>query len=299
MAPHSSDDPSLRGLDVWVGRVENGSGTVVNSGIIRSLTGSITVAGKRITQAGALESSTSVALNGRIDLLASYGAVANPNFDGSFLNQFTGVAEFMPGSVTRVVPQVDGKRIPGTSLPERSQVNIEGLAVHFGPGSILTAPSGEVNIRAGTWPYRDLEGNGTIFDANGLVEPGLANYYEGGRQKFFHDRGQVYFDRGALVDVSGSTTAFVPLSQSVVEVTLRKMRRDEVPLPFSEALVPGRAAYQNSIRAPDRPDLRRLVRRARRLNMAYAHSFQTKPSASLSASAAMMPLRTAPSSVAG
>jgi len=42
----------------------------------------------------------------------------------------------------------------------------------------------------------------------------------------------------------------------VVDVTLRKMRRDEVPLPFSEALVPGRAAYQNSIRSPDRPDLK-------------------------------------------
>ncbi len=41
----------------------------------------------------------------------------------------------------------------------------------------------------------------------------------------------------------------------VVEVTLRKMRRDEVPLPFSEALVPGRAACQIAARSPDRPDL--------------------------------------------
>jgi len=239
VAPHSSDDLSLRGLDVWVGRVETGAGSVVNSGIIRSLTGSITMAGKRVTQAGALESSTSVALNGRIDLLASYGAVANPNFDNSgtpgflapvFFNQFTGVAKFLPGSVTRIIPQVDGKRIPGTSLPERSQVNLEGLAVHFGPGSILMAPSGAVNIRAGTWPYRDLGDNGTIFDAGGAAEVGLDKYYEGGRQKFFHDRGQVYFDRGSLIDVSGSTTAFVPLSQSVVEVTLRGNELADSPL---------------------------------------------------------------------
>ncbi|MCS6245320.1 MAG: Rrf2 family transcriptional regulator [Opitutus sp.] len=42
----------------------------------------------------------------------------------------------------------------------------------------------------------------------------------------------------------------------VVEVTLRKMRRDEVPLPFSEALVPGRAACKVSARCPDHPDLK-------------------------------------------
>ena len=41
----------------------------------------------------------------------------------------------------------------------------------------------------------------------------------------------------------------------VVEVTLRKMRRDEVPLPFSAALVPGLAARRISVRAADLPDL--------------------------------------------
>jgi Rrf2 family protein len=44
----------------------------------------------------------------------------------------------------------------------------------------------------------------------------------------------------------------------VVEVTLRKMRRDEVPLPFSENLVPGRAAKNVAGRFSDkaRPDLK-------------------------------------------
>jgi Rrf2 family protein len=42
----------------------------------------------------------------------------------------------------------------------------------------------------------------------------------------------------------------------VVEVTLRKMRRDEVPLPFSQALVPGRASCHVSARSPDLPDLK-------------------------------------------
>ncbi len=247
VAAHSGEDPSLRGLDVWVGRVDANSGSVVNAGIIRSLTGSITMAGRRVTQAGALESSTSVALNGRIDLLASYGAVGNPNFDNDgspgylgppFFNQFTGAVEFAPGSVTRILPQIDGKLIPGTRLPERSRVEIEGGAVHFGPGSILMAPGGVVNIRAGSWPYRDADGNGTIFDGAGAAEPGLVNYYEGGRQRFFYDRGQVYFDRGSLVDVSGSTTAFVPLGQSVVEVSMRGNELADSPL-LRESLLRG------------------------------------------------------------
>jgi len=42
----------------------------------------------------------------------------------------------------------------------------------------------------------------------------------------------------------------------VVEVTLRKMRRDEVPLPFSESLVPGRAARRITFRSPLRSDLK-------------------------------------------
>jgi len=41
----------------------------------------------------------------------------------------------------------------------------------------------------------------------------------------------------------------------VVEVTLRKMRRDDVPLPFSESLVPGRAARLITTRSHTRSDL--------------------------------------------
>lgn len=245
MVAHPSDDPSLRGLDIWIGRVEDYAGAVVNTGIIRSLTGSITLAGRRISQSGGLETSTSVALNGRIDLLASYGAAANPGYEGGaqagaaappFFNQFTGTVEFTPGSVTRILPQIDGKKIPGTKLPERSRVEIEGLAAHFGPGSIIMAPGGTVNIRAGTWPYRDLGNNGTVLDGDGNLEPNLVSYYTGGRQIFLHDRGQVYFDPGSLLDVSGTTTAFVPLGDSVVEVTMRGNELADSPLLRDSAL---------------------------------------------------------------
>jgi filamentous hemagglutinin family protein len=46
IAAHASNDPSLRGIDVWVGRVETDAGTATNSGIISAPTGAITIAGR-------------------------------------------------------------------------------------------------------------------------------------------------------------------------------------------------------------------------------------------------------------
>ncbi|MFM8982596.1 MAG: filamentous hemagglutinin N-terminal domain-containing protein, partial [Spartobacteria bacterium] len=74
---HNSSDPSLRGLDVWVGSVGDYAGTVTNSGLVEAKTGSILIFVKQINQSAILESTTSVNLNGRIDLLASYDAVSN------------------------------------------------------------------------------------------------------------------------------------------------------------------------------------------------------------------------------
>jgi len=41
----------------------------------------VIIAGKSVDQLGVIDSSTSVTLNGRIDLLADYNAVTNPLFD--------------------------------------------------------------------------------------------------------------------------------------------------------------------------------------------------------------------------
>ena len=145
MAAHNGGDPSLRGLDVWVGSVGDYAGVVNQTGLIETPTGSASITGRLINQLGIIESTTSVSLNGRIDLKASYGAVANPNFDSTteqgnggpmFFNQFTGVVTLGSGGSIRILPDyASSKAVPGTSLPERSQVNIEGLAIHFDKGS--------------------------------------------------------------------------------------------------------------------------------------------------------------------
>ena len=240
VAAHDANDPSLRGLDVWVGDVGDYGGTIENRGIIEALEGSISLTGKSIRQNGALESSTSVSLNGRIDIRASYGAVSNPNFDSvsaqgaggpMFLNQHTGTLEFGETSVTRILPDyLSKKEVPGTELPERSQVNVEGHAVHFGKESTLLAPNAEVNVRAGTWTYKDINGDRTIFDNNGNPEPFLATNYSSRNQRFLFDSGQVHIDTGATLSVAGSVDVFVPISHTLLTIRLLGSELADSPL---------------------------------------------------------------------
>ncbi len=235
---HSQSDPSLRGLDVWVGDVGTYAGVATNRGLIEAMTGSILMAGREIYQLGVLDSSTSVSLNGRIDLLASYGAVGNPNFDrtaGSnippFISQFTGAVRLGDASVIRILPDyLSTKSVPGTSLPENSQVNIDGLVIHFAPKSTLLAPSGDVTIRAGTWIYRDLDGNRTTLDPTGNDESGLELSIQGGKQRLLLAGGQVHFDFDSVIDVTGSTDVTVPLSEYLATVQLRGTELADSPL---------------------------------------------------------------------
>jgi filamentous hemagglutinin family protein len=242
--PHSESDPSLRGLDVWVGDVANYAGTITNSGLVESQRGSILAVGRRIDQNGALESSTSVNLSGRIDLLASYGAVGYADYDkvaGSakppFLNQYTGIVSFGSDSTTRILPDISSnKKIPGTSLAQSSKVNIEGFGIHFAGGSSLIATSGDVSMRAGAWPFIDTNNDRTALNATGADEPGLSQQFSSDGQKFLLSGGQVNIAPGALLDASGSTNAFVPLANNFLTVQLRGSELADSPLQRSSDL---------------------------------------------------------------
>jgi len=235
---HPETDPGLRGLDVWIGQVGAYGGSAVNEGLIEAPTGSIVMAGRNLRQAGGLNSATTVNLNGRIDLLASYGAVSNPNFDSAagstrppFLSQFTGTVELAPGSVTRIVPDDNGgARLPGTRLRLGSVINIEGRAIQFASGSTVLAPSGRLAARAGRWPFVDTDGNGTTLDATGADQSGLSAQLSGGVQKFLLEGGQVRVSSGAVLDVSGSVDVAIPLSQHLLQVQMRGSELADSPL---------------------------------------------------------------------
>ena len=238
VAAHSQNDPSLRGLDVWIGQVGSYAGGVVNRGLVSAPTGSILVAGRTIDQFGVLDSSTSVDLNGRIDILASFGAVSNPGFNAiagaeqpAFLSQFAGSVTVGPSSVTRIInDDAGGRKIPGNELAQNSQINVEGRGVYFAPGSIMLATSGDVSVRAGLWPFKDIDGNGTTLDGAGRTQAGLSQQFESGRQRFLFDGGQIFLDRGAVIDVSGSTDAYVEQDQYLLNVQMRGSEFADSPL---------------------------------------------------------------------
>ncbi len=216
LLPHVSSDPSLRGLDVYVGSVlapEVGSnsvadtlttGTAINAGLIEADRGDITLAGATVSQIGILASTTSVSLNGRIDLDASYNAIGGSN-PAQFFKGATGLLTLGADSSTQILPELDSTAtVVGTSLALPSQVNLTGLAIDI-EGQVI-APSGQVTAQSGTW--------------NTTVDRGQLLYTDG----------QIYVGANATIDVSGSVNVSVPVSQNIVAVQLEDAQLADSPL---------------------------------------------------------------------
>ena len=216
LAAHKSSDASLRGLDVYVGAVADPAsslapyaGTVTNTGTIESLRGSAYLTGKTITHSGVIQSSTSVSLNGRVDIDASYDAVANTAYkpterpdDAPFLFHKTGTVELGSGSVIQILPHYsDTAKVAGTELALNSTVNIRGLTAHLGKGATILAPSGTVNMNAGTWDAVQTASQGT--------------------NRFVRSAGQIYLDNDALINVAGTVDASAQLNDYLLTLQLR------------------------------------------------------------------------------
>ena len=230
IAEHDTDDPSLRGLDISIGAVDDPdvvrvstSGTAKNTGLIEASRGNVTIAGKNVRQLGAIESSTSVSLNGRVDLLASYNSVSNPAYDPlvpatgtPFIPKSTGEVKLGEDSLIRILPEVSSdEKIAGTELSLASRVNIVGGNVHLATGSTILAPGATVDIAAGRWLYQpstSLTGNNPP------------------RTQFIYTAGQIYLDRNAMIDVAGTTNVQLELSRNLLEVELRGNELADSPL---------------------------------------------------------------------
>ncbi|MFZ4694929.1 MAG: filamentous hemagglutinin N-terminal domain-containing protein, partial [Verrucomicrobiia bacterium] len=217
---HSSSDPSLRGLDATVGAVDDpaspvAGGAAVNSGIIETPRGSVTMVGKEVRQLGVIESLTSVGLNGRVDLLANYGAsvILDSTAANILAPTATGNLTLGAESVTRILPDWESAdTVVGTELSLRSQANLLGEAILLGENAALLAPNATVSLNAGTW-----------------VKTGNFVY-------FYNLSGQVYLDRGATIDVMGSTDVSVPVTKNLVQVELRGAELADSPLQRDGAL---------------------------------------------------------------
>ncbi len=205
MLPHAESDASLRGLDVYVGK---GGGTATNEGDIVAPEADVTMVGATVDQLGAIQSTTSVSLNGRIDLNADSGAVVE-QIGG--LNEIfyttTGSVTFGDGSITEIVPELNSNAtITGDALALASQVNIQGKTIHMVGDAELLAPNATVTMRAGEWlPLKGTYG----FD--------------------FTD-GQIYLDSGAVIDVAGSEDVSASVTQNIVAAQLLGPELADSPL---------------------------------------------------------------------
>jgi filamentous hemagglutinin family protein len=211
---HPGDDPSLRGLDVFVGAAPYG-GTATNSGLIDAPRANVTLAGKSIKQLGVIDSSTSVSLNGRVDLRAEYNATVPivDNKAAGFNPTTTGEVTLGAGSVTQILPERSSKEsVVGTQLALQSAINMQGRAIHLANASQVLAPGASVTLKAGNWL------------------PNGSEYF------FTYDTGQVYLDRGAMINVAGSVDVSVPVSQNIVSIELRGSELADSPLQRSGPL---------------------------------------------------------------
>ena len=216
LAAHDASDPSLRGLDVFVGQVGTYGGSSSNSGHISAPRGAITIAGKNISNTGAITATTSVSLNGRIDLLAHYGATSNPTSGSAglatapFLNRDSGTISIGQGSLLSILPEyTSAETTIGSVLALRSRINIAGRAVHFGRNSTLLAPNAQVSLAAGEWNFF------------GGISP---------TSTFIQSNGQIYLDENALLNVAGSIDIAVSVAQNIIEVDLRGAELANSPL---------------------------------------------------------------------
>jgi hypothetical protein len=237
LVAHATEDASLRGLDVFVGKVtdpdapvldggENAIdyGLVANRGLVEAARGSIVLAGKTIEQNGALLSSTSVKYNGRVDLLADYlSQVVTPTTGPIFFNPTeTGVVTLGAGSVTQILPEWENTETVDAAGAQKflpSQINIEGEAVHFAAksddpasGAIVLAPGGKVAVRAGKW------------------------FEDSAKYSLLATAGQVYLDSGVSIDVAGSLDVTASVGKFFIPVELRSAELADSPLQRDGAL---------------------------------------------------------------
>lgn len=280
LAAHNTDDPTLRGLDAYVGKVTDVSlpsqpaaGTATNAGLdatnlgvtttgLNSTTtnptglnvlglidaprGNVFITGKTVSQSGVIDSTTSVAYNGRVDLLANYNAVPNPILGSR--SSLAGVIYTLPfvfPSVDSVGPVILGPDSVSQILPEAnsmdrvvgflalpSQVDIQGQSVHFASDAILLAPGATTPDKPALGIDGTALGAGVTIRAGEWFRPNEGNYLF----VYADTAQQIQFDQGASVSVAGLADVSASVAENIVSVELRGSELANSPLQRNGAL---------------------------------------------------------------
>ncbi len=235
---HSSTDASLRGYDVAIGKVRDSTvnassdaGSAINSGMIEFPRGNLTMAGKTLRQSGIAESSTSVDLNGRVDLTANYNTVVNSKYESSgnsgpaLIYGDSGQLILDSGSIVRILPEW-GKsaKVPGTSLALNSVISILGGTISMESGSMILAPGAAATAGAISQTGAAL-GNGVTLSAGSWwYNPDTK------ANTLARSAGSIELRSGSEINVAGSTLVSVNSSQNFLNVELRGAELANSPL---------------------------------------------------------------------
>jgi len=216
-------------------QVTDASGNIVTpGGDIEALEADVTMAGATVNQFGLINASTSVTLNGRIDLLADYDAKAIlANGSTSFSPLQTGTVEFGANSVTQILPELSSSETTfGSQLALSSLVNVQGLTLEMDPGSLLYAPSASA---ADASPALDFVGatlsSGITFNAGTWFQTSATS-----SSTFSNSTGNIILGAGSTIDVSGSENVAASVADNIIAVQLRGPELADSPLQQNGAL---------------------------------------------------------------
>lgn len=226
---HSTDDPSLRGLDVYVGQVGDYTAAATNSGIISIPRGNAFLTGKQVNQMGVIDSSTSVALNGRIDLIAAYDAVrvisTGSDIKAPFRFTQSGSVTFGPDSVTRILPESSStEKTVGVELALPSLVNVQGYTINLAQNATILAPG--ARLPTGEDVVEPL----SYLDALQAGVQLSAGTFRSTDGMFMYSGGQVFLAPGSLIDASGTAGAVSQVNQNILNLSLRSGELADSPL---------------------------------------------------------------------
>jgi filamentous hemagglutinin len=203
--------------------VLDGQGNIVTpGGDIEATEADVTMAGATVDQFGLVDGSTSVTLNGRIDLLADYNAQAGTlNGVTSLYPLATGTVNFGSTSVTQILPELSSDETTiGTQLALSSLVNVQGQTLEMDPGALLLAPSAQTPASGSAL---DLVGetltSGVTFNAGTWFPIGTTVGQI--TTLFSNSTGQILLDDGSTIDVSGSENVSASLAEDIIAVQLR------------------------------------------------------------------------------
>jgi len=230
--PHSDSDPSVRGLDVYVGRVSDATvtdsitlpgqetGTVMNTsaGLIQAYRGNVTLAGKEVQHNGIIDSTTSVSLNGSVIISANYDAVPF-NADIPFAPQTSGKIALGDYSQIYIWPLTTDRlsaveKTTGNALPLRSTVNLRGESIVLGQAAVISLPNGDVALKAGEWIPATNGSSSTLED------------------KFLYTKPEdvISLASSATIDVAGLPNVSASVLENFVGVELRGPEFADSPL---------------------------------------------------------------------